>query len=80
MYIYIYMYMYVYTYVYIYIYIYTHYSHIMYIHMIYNVLRTEACNSLPETEPGYSAEGGAVGGGVQWMGVELYSDIVCNIM
>ena len=27
---------------------------------------------------GYSAEGGAVGGVVQWMGVILYSKIVCK--
>ena len=29
---------------------------------------------------GYSAEGGAVGGGVQWMGVVLYSKTAYNIM
>ena len=29
---------------------------------------------------GYSLQGGAVGRGVQWMGVVLHSKLVCNIM
>ena len=33
-----------------------------------------------ERKAGYSAEGGAVGGGVQWIGVVLYGKIVFNII
>ena len=29
---------------------------------------------------GYSSKGGAVGGGVQWMGVVLYNKLVYNIV
>ena len=74
MYIYIYIYIYIYAYVCIsisislslYIYIYTH---------VYIYAHDVGFPSL-----GYSLQGGAVGGGVQWMGVALYSKLVYNII
>ena len=54
----------VYMCVYIYIYVYVY----MYIYIyIYNFY-------------GYSAEGGAVDGGAQWIGVVLYSKLVHNVI
>ena len=34
----------------------------------------------PSKEDGHSLQGGAVGGGLQWMGVVLYSKLVYDIL
>ena len=40
----------------------------------------ESANKSVDPTYVYSLQGGAVGGGVQWMGVVLHDETVCNIM
>ena len=77
-----------YMYNYVYIYIYIHMYMYMFVWMKLEVgtspdSRVRGSRVDPvrvERAHGYSAEGGAVGGGVQWIGVVLCSKIVYNII
>ena len=42
--------------------------------------RSAETQELSELLNGYSLQGGAVGGGVQWMGAALYNKTAYNIM